>query len=120
MYTIIVDICNLWRLFLIQRVIEIKEVLAIPKIGTYPCNRFNQIQSAFKGAQRQTITKERVKTLLDQTHQEGQYPTVYSYIFDLKTLQVTLFPNHRYSEGKTYWLPRELKKDGHRIPINLY
>lgn len=93
--------------------------LTDPKIGNYPCKRFDMIQSALKEAQRQTITQERVKTFLDQTHQEGRNPTVYSYIFDLKTLKVTIFPNHRYSEGKTYWLPREIKKGGHRIPINL-
>ncbi len=70
-------------------------------LGWYPCSRYAKLEAFFHEAGNK---EARLVELLDGIHQEGQYPTVYSYVFDLSKLQITVFHNHNYRAGKTFQL----------------
>ncbi len=77
-------------------------------LGWYPCDRFAKME-AFFGEQGNKETQ--VVELLERIHQEGQYPTVYSYVFDLSRMQITVFHNHNYRVSKVYSLDDLMSKD---------
>lgn len=91
--------------------------LANPKIGWYPCQRFDTVDGYLKKAPTPEIGVETVRDLLNKSHQEGQYPTVYSYIVDQKSLNVFVYYRHDYSKPFQYNFYEEVKKGEHRIRI---
>jgi hypothetical protein len=77
-------------------------------LGWYPCTRFSKMATFFK----EKGNKEaRLVELLDAVHQEGQYPTVYSYVFDLTKMKITIFHNHNYRVKKVYSFDELTAKD---------
>jgi len=77
-------------------------------LGWYPCDRYAKMEAFFR---EQGNKETRLVELLDRIHQEGQYPTVYSYIFDLSRMQITIFHNHNYRVSRAYSLENLLAKD---------
>lgn len=55
---------------------------------------------------------------LDIMHQDGQFPTLYSYIFDLNSKTITLYNFHDYSKRHVMVLEDELKKEGYIVEIS--
>ncbi len=77
-------------------------------LGWYPCDRYARMEAFFKG----NGSKEtRLVELLDAVHQEGQYPTVYSYVFDLGAMEITVFHDHNYRVKRVFALAELLRKD---------
>jgi len=77
-------------------------------LGWYPCDRHAKMAAFFN----ERGNKEtRLVELLDRVHQEGQYPTVYSYVFDLSSMKITVYYNHNYRSGKTWSLGDLTAKD---------
>jgi hypothetical protein len=73
--------------------------LTDPALGWYPCERYRKM-AAFFG---EDGSKEhRLAEILHKVHQEGQYPTIYSYIFDLGRMEITVFYNHNYMTKRVY------------------
>lgn len=70
-------------------------------LGWYPCERYERIQAGLSGETGRLVSADLVR-LLDAAHQEGQYPTIYSYIFDLSRMRLTVFFNHDYSKAMEY------------------
>jgi hypothetical protein len=77
-------------------------------LGSYPCQRYAKMEAFF----RELGSKEtRLVELLSSIHQEGQYPTAYSYVFDLSTRQITLFLNHNYQAKTVLSMDKMMESD---------
>lgn len=74
----------------------------------YPCGRYRTAEKIFKSTE--DVSVELVRSVLDATHQEGKYPTVYSYICDLNSKAVYLYNFHNFEEAYVIDLKAELKK----------
>ena len=80
-----------------------------------PCNRFrlaNQIMGAAV-----KLDLPLIRAVLSAAHQEGDYPTLYSNIFDLKAGIVTVYHFHNFEEAVVLRLADELKKG--KRPVDL-
>jgi len=73
--------------------------LSDPSLGWYPCERYNKMKGFFEANGDKTA---RLVEILDRVHQEGQYPTVYSYIFNLKSMEIAVFYKHNYAAKRVY------------------
>ena len=78
----------------------------------YPCNRYKLADQIFKKSGKLTIGV--IREILSATHAEGDYPTNYSNICDLKNGIVYLYNFHNFEDVVTINLKEELKK-GRRI-----
>lgn len=78
----------------------------------YPCNRYKLADQIFKNADK--LTLDVIREILSATHAEGDYPTNYSNICDLKNGIVYLYNFHNFEHVVTFNLKEELKK-GKRI-----
>ena len=79
-----------------------------PDLGGYPCWRYETANDMLSS--NYNLTPYYVGSILAATHQEGQYPTQYSNIYDLKNCQIYLFHFHNYEEFVTIDLIKELNK----------
>ncbi len=59
---------------------------------------------------RNDVSLGTVRAVLSATHKEWSYPTVYSYICDLKSLTVHLYTFHNFEEERVLDVRRELAK----------
>lgn len=91
--------------------------LSDTKIGWYPCYRFDRAERLLGSLENKTATFNEVKSALQKTHQRGQNPTVYSYIVDTKSLEITVFMFHDFTKGKTFNFSKEIAKGEHRIKL---
>jgi hypothetical protein len=74
----------------------------------YPCTRYRIAEKMLKNAT--DLSLDLVRAVLSATHQEGQYPTVYSNICDLKNGILYLYNFHNFEEVRPFHLEEELKK----------
>ncbi len=65
-----------------------------------------------------SIDKDRVRQLLDTAHQKGDYPTLYSNIYDLKKKVVYLYNFHNFDEEVEIDLMEELRKGSHSVELS--
>lgn len=91
--------------------------LSNPKIGWYPCARYQKANEILGGTPNAGFNFETVKEVLRQTHQEGAYPTVYSYIAATQTLDFFVFRNHDAAKYQKFNFEQEIKKGPHRIKL---
>lgn len=83
--------------------------LTDPKLaGWYPCQRYNNASKTLKENSVHSIGL--YKKILDLVHQEGQYPTIYSNIYELDKGIVQIFRNHNFENAVVINLEQELKK----------
>ena len=64
--------------------------------GAYDCKRYSILDEGLSATD--SISIPFFRRLLSRTHQEGEYPTQYSYIFDLKRLELHLYSFHNYED----------------------
>jgi tetratricopeptide (TPR) repeat protein len=83
-------------------------VISNVKGERYPCTRYIAANKMLENAE--DISLDLVRAVLSVTHQEGQYPTVYSNICDLKNGILYLYNFHNFEEVVTFDLEEELKK----------
>jgi len=76
--------------------------------GKYPCSRYNIADTLFQSATELSV--DLIRGILSATHQEGNYPTVYSNIFDLKNGIGYVYNFHNFEEVWKFNLADELKK----------
>jgi tetratricopeptide (TPR) repeat protein len=74
----------------------------------YPCTRYRIADKMLKNAD--DVSLDLVRAVLSATHQEGQYPTVYSNICDLRNGLLYLYNFHNFEEVVQFNLEEELKK----------
>jgi len=80
-----------------------------------PCNRFRIAMKILAAADRLDVSL--IRSVLSATHQEGDYPTVYSNIYDLKAGLVTIYHFHNFEEAVTLNLAEELKKGARTVEL---
>jgi tetratricopeptide (TPR) repeat protein len=73
-----------------------------------PCNRFQLAEQLMGTAGKLDLPL--LRSVLSATHQEGDNPTVYSIIYDLKNGMITLYHFHNFEEAVVLNLAEELKK----------
>ncbi len=79
-----------------------------PDLGGYPCWRY---ETAFEMlSNNYNLTPYFIGSILEATHQDGQYPTQYSNIYDLNNCHIFLFYYHNYDEFIKIDLKKELSK----------
>jgi len=81
----------------------------------YPCWRFNTAINMFK--ETNFITTDFFKEICNATHNEGQYPTQFSTVFDLKKKIMNIYHYHNYEDEKIFNLTQELQKGYQKIHI---
>ena len=79
-----------------------------PDLGGYPCWRYETAVDHLENCD--SITTWLAGTILSATHQDGNYPTQYSNIYDLKEGIIHLFYYHNYDEFLVINLQDELEK----------
>lgn len=80
-----------------------------------PCRRYEIIQTGLSNAEQ--ISVPMFRKLLSNTHQEGDYPTQYSYIFDLKNGIINLYSFHNYENVVVLNVKDELAKGYQMIEL---
>jgi hypothetical protein len=80
-----------------------------------PCNRFRIALKMVAAADKLDLPL--IRAVLSATHQEGEYPTVYSNIYDLKAGIVTVYHFHNFEEAVTLNLAEELKKGTRSVEL---
>jgi len=77
--------------------------------GYYPCSRYTTATSMLASITEEVnLTVDACRDILDAVHQEGQYATKYSYIFDPINLKIHLFYNHNFNKILSLDLIEEL------------
>jgi len=66
--------------------------------GWYPCERYSKIENYFNNK----AVNFNAVSILDEVHQEGSYPTIYSYIFNLQSMIINVYYNHNYNKSTVY------------------
>lgn len=79
-----------------------------PQLGGYPCWRYEIAMDLL--SESENYTPHLVGTILSATHQEGNYPTQYSQIYDLIHCRIYLFYYHNFDEFIVINLREELNK----------
>ena len=83
-------------------------VITNVKGENYPCTRYRIADKMLKNAE--VVSLDLVRAVLSATHQEDQYPTVYSNICDLRNGILYLYNFHNFEEVVQFNLEEELKK----------
>ena len=84
-----------------------------PELGAYPDVRFDTVQKELGG----NISIDHFRRILSLTHQEGEVPTIYSTICNLKRGTVTLYHFHDYENPITFKLKDELQKEARTLTM---
>jgi len=74
-------------------------ILSAPERGGHPCQRFDTMAGFFS---KSGDLSARLPELLEAIHQEGQFPTIYSYVFDLSKLELTVFVQHDFTRKQSF------------------
>ena len=76
--------------------------------GMYDCERYEIIERGLSDSDE--ISVSLFRKLLSNSHQEGPYPTQYSYVFDLKNGVINLYSFHNFENVVTLNVQEELSK----------
>jgi len=79
------------------------------------CDRYWTARSMFERAD--VIDVELMRDILNSTHLDGDYPTLYSTIYDLKENLIYLYLFHNFEEVKVFDLDEELSKGYHVLEM---
>jgi len=77
-----------------------------PGQGWYPCSRYETAVSMLENMSEPSV--EHFRDICAATHQEGMYPTIYSYVFDLNAGLIHLYHYYSYDAVVTFNLTEEL------------
>ena len=86
-----------------------------PEMGGYPCWRYDTAMEMLAEVEHDIY---QMGFILSATHQEGQYPTLYSNIFDLANRQIYVFFQHNFNEYLKVDLLAEIDAGYNRYQIN--
>jgi hypothetical protein len=82
-----------------------------PAHGWYPCWRYDTAVRMLENMSE--ISVEYFRDICAATHQEGMYPTIYSYVFDAKAGLIYLYHYYSYDSVVTFNLTEELNLGVH-------
>jgi hypothetical protein len=86
-----------------------------PEHGWYPCWRYDTAVRMLENMSEASV--EYFKGICTATHQEGMYPTIYSYVFDVKTGLIHLYHYYAYDTVVTLNLTEELNLGVHSYSL---
>lgn len=89
-----------------------------PELGGYPCWRYDTAVQMFETI-RDSISISLFRDILDATHQDEQYPTLYTNIYDITNGDVYLYYNHQYGEVIKFNLETALKREDKEYRISM-
>ena len=81
----------------------------------YPCWRYNTAVDMFENTT--TISPEFFTTICNATHQEGDFPTQFSTVYNLEQQIIYLYWQHNYNQVKVFNLTEELQSGYHIYSI---
>ena len=85
----------------------------------YSCWRYDTAsQMLGELASSESLTAEFMASILDATHQEGEYSTIYSTVYDLKERTAYLYYNHRFDEPVVLDVATELERGDRQVHID--
>jgi len=87
-----------------------------PDLGGYPCWRYETANELLAGCD--SLTPYYIGKVLASTCQDGNYPTQYSNIYDLKNRRVYLFYYHNFKEFLVIDLLEEIEKGDQTYKIS--
>lgn len=91
---------------------------ANPDNGWYPCSRYETTTTMLNSiTQEEDLTVDTFRDILDAVHQEGQYASQYSNIFDLVNREIYLYYYYNFDKVVKLNLDEELAKGPHRYKI---
>jgi hypothetical protein len=79
------------------------------------CERFKAAERLLSGA---APSRELFRRILKETHAEGEYPTEYSNIYDLKRRTVVVFFRHDFGRSLEIDLAEELRRGRHEYKLS--
>ena len=79
------------------------------------CDRYWTARSLFEKGD--PLSPELIRDILDEVHLEGDYPTQYSTVYDLKAGLIYLYLFHNYGNEVVFNLEEELAQGYHSFPI---
>lgn len=83
------------------------------------CDRYWTARSLFEKGE--PLSPELIRDILDEVHLEGDYPTQYSTVYDLKEGLIYLYLFHNYGNEVVFNLEEELEQGYHAFSIaNLF
>ncbi len=77
--------------------------------------RYNIAEKVILG--RNEVSLEAMRAVLSATHKEWSYPTIYSYICDLKSLTLHVYNFHNFEEDYVFNVPAELERGVHEYDL---
>ncbi len=83
--------------------------IAEPDLGGFPCQRYETAVNMLEDCD--SINEYMVGSILAATHQEGEYPSQYSLIFDPQEKRIIVFYKYNFKEYLCIDLESELKAD---------
>ncbi len=81
-----------------------------------PCNRFRIAWQMLDSANELSVPL--IRSILSATHQEGEYSTVYSNIYDLKAGLIYVYRKYNFKEVVVLNLDDELKKGARTVKLS--
>jgi hypothetical protein len=81
-----------------------------------PSDRFRLARQMLDSANELSVPL--IRSVLSATHEEGNYPTVYSGIYDLKAGLIYVYRNHNFKKEMIFNLDEELKKGAHTVKLS--
>ena len=85
--------------------------------GEYPSWRYNNAALLLQQVDPENISEESLINVLSSTHQEGEAHTIYSFLVNLKTLDISLFYEHDFTQMKKFNLQTELTQGEHTYDL---
>jgi choloylglycine hydrolase len=82
-----------------------------PEHGWYPCGRYNTAVNMLENME--GLTVEYFTQICNATHQEGAYPTVYSYVSDLQNNVMYIYHYYNYDNVVTIDVNEEISQGEH-------
>ena len=86
-------------------------------VGEYPCWRYNNAALLLQELNRTNTTERSLVQILNATKQGGEAHTVYSYLVDVKALNLTLYYEGNFNNNRTFNLLTELGQGAHTYDI---
>jgi hypothetical protein len=89
--------------------------------GEYECQRYDTANEMLLDLEPgEPLTVEDLASVLDATHQEGEFSTIYSTIFDVGERQIWLYFDHRFDDPVVIDLYTELQKGDQQIHLDQF
>ena len=82
-----------------------------PNHGWYPCWRYDTAVTMLENMEELTV--DYFAQICEATHQEGAYPTVYSYVNDLKEMKMYLYHYYDYDNVVVLDINQEIARGEH-------